>query len=370
MAGPYAYSLFKEEKHLSFVGNFCNELLVDSNFLFIYAGFVNQNFLTLNTKELDYLRKTLKHSVKENTRVIFDCSGEGICKPLLEVLHKIVDDNLDPSNVYYITSASNVMEIYERMSVKNRIHIRSIGVWESFMNDHLQYPKSYTVKEKEKVCICFNRVARPHRLALFGLMLERGLVEKSYYSYLHASHNSDNPLESYLKAIKSQFSDSSYKRVEKQIRLNKDKIPLMLNIPPDENATYIKDSDYDYFENSYFSLVTETLYNERDGSVFFSEKIFKPIGMKHPFILVNAPGSLKYLRDLGYRTFNNIIDETYDTINNPEERMLAIVAEVERLSKNTPEQWIDWQNQAKEIVEHNYRTLKSKTFKDFIYARS
>ena len=136
---------------------------------------------------------------------------------------------------------------------------------------------------------------------------------------------------------------------------------------------YVKADDDQYYQNSYFSLVTETFFfktiekNSKvvdENSVFFSEKIFKPIICKHPFIMMNRPYSLEYLRKIGYKTFAPFIDETYDTIEDDEDRLLAVVNEVERLSKMTDDEWIAWQENVRDIVEHNYKVITSKTILD------
>jgi hypothetical protein len=88
--------------------------------------------------------------------------------------------------------------------------------------------------------------------------------------------------------------------------------------------------------------------------VFLSEKIYKPLAYKHPFLLVGYPGTLNYLKKLGYRTFHPHINEHYDSIQDDLERMDAIVSEVERLCNQTPEQWQEWQYNVAPIVEHNF----------------
>ena len=75
--------------------------------------------------------------------------------------------------------------------------------------------------------------------------------------------------------------------------------------------------------------------------------------------MMNRPNSLEKLRELGYKTFHPYIDETYDTIENDQERMVAIVDEVERLNKLTDSEWLEWQNGIKDIVEHNHNLLKT-----------
>jgi hypothetical protein len=72
------------------------------------------------------------------------------------------------------------------------------------------------------------------------------------------------------------------------------------------------------------------------------------------------PGLLKYLRSTGYKTFHPYIDETYDTIDDDEIRYQMIVDEIKRLCNQTDEEWLAWQNNIKNIVEHNYDILKNR----------
>ena len=77
-----------------------------------------------------------------------------------------------------------------------------------------------------------------------------------------------------------------------------------------------------------------------------------------PFIIVGQPFSLRRLRDIGYRTFHSIWDESYDTIINPKERMSAIVDLV--LQLNSRKDFRDTIVSCREIVEHNFAMLKMR----------
>jgi hypothetical protein len=116
--------------------------------------------------------------------------------------------------------------------------------------------------------------------------------------------------------------------------------------------------------------VTETLFYKDKIDPFskiyeygtaFSEKIYKPIVVKHPFIIVSTPNFLKELRNLGFKTFAPYIDESYDTEHNDKKRLDMIVDEVYRLSRFADEQWIEWQINVKDIVEYNYNVYKNMT---------
>ena len=82
---------------------------------------------------------------------------------------------------------------------------------------------------------------------------------------------------------------------------------------------------------------------------------------KHPFILVSTAHSLTYLKKLGYKSFSPYINEHYDTIEDDEERMNAVWAEVERLCAFTDAEWLEWQKGIVDIVNYNYDVLTNKT---------
>lgn len=78
--------------------------------------------------------------------------------------------------------------------------------------------------------------------------------------------------------------------------------------------------------DSLWHIVTETVFYY--DKLHLTEKIFKPIVSKQPFMLLAAPGNLEYLRSYGFKTFDGIIDESYDRIQDPDARIDAVVAQL------------------------------------------
>lgn len=68
-----------------------------------------------------------------------------------------------------------------------------------------------------------------------------------------------------------------------------------------------------WYAETCFSLVSESFVKPE---LFISEKILKPLAYQHPMIVYGTPGSLAYIRDLGFETFGHCIDESYDTVPN------------------------------------------------------
>lgn len=94
------------------------------------------------------------------------------------------------------------------------------------------------------------------------------------------------------------------------------------------------------YSDSYASIVLETLYDaEQSGGAFITEKTFKAILNGHPFVIFGCPGTLATLRRLGYRTFDHVIDNSYDEIPDNTQRFRAAVAAVQHLSTQDPAVW-------------------------------
>jgi uncharacterized protein YaaR (DUF327 family) len=107
-------------------------------------------------------------------------------------------------------------------------------------------------------------------------------------------------------------------------------------------------------------VVLETLFD--DARIQLTEKILRPIACGHPFILASTPGSLQYLRNYGFQTFDGIIDESYDLVQDPVERLKAIAAAMTQISEWSPTQQRINQEKIKAIVQHNKQHFFSTVF--------
>jgi hypothetical protein len=190
------------------------------------------------------------------------------------------------------------------------------------------------------------------------------LVDTAYYSF---NIEPDN-----LNVLKND-SRGTFDEIIKI----ENKLPLTLNMTLERNNPVdVRLDDLLYFDNSYFSVVTETLFYNLDNrkpnelymnvidtypGVFFSEKIYKCLALKHPFVLVSTYGSLSELRKRGYKTFSPYIDESYDDIKDDDSRLTMITNEINRLCKLSPEDWIQFTSSIKEIVDHNFIHFSNTT---------
>jgi hypothetical protein len=110
------------------------------------------------------------------------------------------------------------------------------------------------------------------------------------------------------------------------------------------------------YDKSLYSIVAETTWHNH---WFFSEKTAKVLLAKRIFVFFGAANSLHVLRLMGFMTFDEIIDESYDTIEDEQQRFKAAFDQVQRLAEMPPQ--IVYQ-QAHRIVTHNQNHLRNRAY--------
>ena len=81
---------------------------------------------------------------------------------------------------------------------------------------------------------------------------------------------------------------------------------------------------------------------------------------RHPFVILSRPHTLKTLRHIGYKTFDGIINESYDNEENDITRMMMVVEETKRLCSLDEHQLNTFLMEARHIVDYNYNILREK----------
>jgi hypothetical protein len=107
---------------------------------------------------------------------------------------------------------------------------------------------------------------------------------------------------------------------------------------------------YDIYNNSWYTVVCETSYDH----CFFTEKTAKPILGKRLFVLIGAKHMIKNLQSLGYKTFSDIIDESYDEVDDNEIRWGMACHQIEELYARDP---IEVYSHIQDVLEHNYQLI-------------
>jgi hypothetical protein len=114
-----------------------------------------------------------------------------------------------------------------------------------------------------------------------------------------------------------------------------------------------------HYTNSYCNIVLETLYDTGEsGGVFLTEKTFKPIKHGQMFFVACPAGSLQVLRNLGYRVFDHMLDNSYDQELDHTQRWMALTRSIYFAQPELPKLF----EKCRADIEHNQQLFQaSKT---------
>ena len=117
--------------------------------------------------------------------------------------------------------------------------------------------------------------------------------------------------------------------------------------------------------DSLIYVPTETVYFGRRNHI--TEKTFKAIALEMPFVLVAPAGSLAYLREYGFKTFDSVFDESYDLETNDLLRVEKVTALLKSLDQMSTGQRLEIHQACLPIVEYNYNHFYRGGFADVLW---
>lgn len=115
------------------------------------------------------------------------------------------------------------------------------------------------------------------------------------------------------------------------------------------------------YNDSYYSVVAETTYFNHYSQ--FTEKVAKPIVAKRPFIAFCGQYYLKRLRSLGFKTFSDVVDESYDSEPNDQIRWNLAWQQIQNLCEQNPQEVYQ---SLKPILEHNQKHFLETEWHDVV----
>jgi hypothetical protein len=186
--------------------------------------------------------------------------------------------------------------------------------------------------------------SREYRLKFADLVLQAGL--ESHCSMTFASHDQGLYWRDH-EFVNPQFSPKN----------NLETLPSSV-----AQSWFSADYSTRDYKAAWWDVVLETIFD--DTRIHLTEKILRPIACAKPFILAAAPGSLATLRRYGFRTFSDVIDESYDLQYDSLKRMEKIIAVLQDIATWSVHAQNLAQQRIREITAHNQRRFFSQQFQD------
>jgi hypothetical protein len=268
------------------------------------------------------------------------------------------EDGIDPSMVTLVWGNSNSEELYikwcEHTNTEPKLTVVSNEMWCSItynmQTDYSQhYERNYTAdKPLDKLFTFFCRAHRNFRVDMVNALAEYDMLDDIEWSWHHG------------------FTDSALHPKLEHL------VPKKLDGDTSSSATANPGQEFfDCMDTTYFDLVPETFYYndeaqltpqdtlhaflaEHEGwwnTIFITEKTWRCMFNKRPFIIAGNKGTLAHLHSHGFKTFPHIFDESYDTLED-QYRLKHILSQINNIDKNVLHDKI-FSEETKEILEHN-----------------
>lgn len=184
--------------------------------------------------------------------------------------------------------------------------------------------------------------SREYRLKLLELMSQCDLIKQARITF----DSNDQGLH---------YSKHNYKNPRLAVTDSLEHVPTGF-------VSSCRSADYtvEHYQDCAIDLVLETLFD--DQRLHLTEKILRPIACGKPFIIAGTSGSLAYLQSYGFKTFSNLIDESYDTIADPVYRLQAIISVMKTISQLSKKHQQHLLTCMQEVCDYNQQHFFSDKF--------
>lgn len=304
-----------------------NDIISKDKF-YIFPIFYNH---TEKTNTLPNWRKEIKSYISRNINIFKKANVKVcLCDPYETSMHFIESVEILASlfdleflvitaNKKFYTNSKNVYVIYNDLWIEKFPPIENI----------LPY-------KPERLYINLNRQTRIHRCLLMDSLIENSLFEHGYNTW----GNLGNWFEEYKTKINP---NTKIDQVMYDILDVKDFVNVNPNyFVPVKQCT-----------RSFLFLNTET--NIDPNQLFFSEKVYKPIGIGMPFITLGNPGTLRDLQNRGFITFSDWFDESYDDNLDITKRVNIVIENIKKYAKYSSKDLKKIRLEMNEVLYYNLK---------------
>lgn len=266
----------------------------------------------------------------------------------------------DPSRIILWWGNANIKDLYRLWCEKNNpsklfkgVYYFPIWLWilQTNTDEVSKYFELSSEIKRDKLFTFFVGYEREHRIKTINFLHENNLLNQCEWTWVNSCTTG---LPQVLHDLIPKSAEGHKHFTEKTVCEN-----------PGEEF-------FKMYKNTYFDLVTETYYHNDFGeykkfddwweSVFFSEKIWRSIMNKRPFLLIGNKHSLRELHNLGFKTFPTMFDESYDSMGN-DDRIYHVLNQLKNITIDEVHDKV-YSKEVSEAVEHNYNLINSILFKE------
>ncbi len=342
----------------------------DNNFYPIWSG--SENYLDKSKVEL------INHG---KMKLLLISDGEALQEMTLNwVIGVIKKFKIDSKQVIFMSYELRSDETYKLLLKEfpkfREYPLSVIGMDTYCFEPHSNYGDLPLPTEDKKPYkyVCYNANGKEYRQFLVTELFRRGLDKYGLISLLYRYGSSSQILDNFTESLGFDTTKGYGKSVDEYAKTEMVKrVPLILDQTVEQVDAWDRPVDVNHIKNSYFNIVTESyMYNkslpQSHKTIFeMSEKTYKALNCQ-PFIHLGSYGVLKYLRSMGYQTFPELFDESYDDCINHTHRLLSVVDAIEKVCKMDNNEFHNiYCREVIPKVIHNRELIRSKEIKEKVW---
>lgn len=205
--------------------------------------------------------------------------------------------------------------------------------------------------------LCANYIWKSHRILLLMELAQRRLLDSSLYSFpsvppTRPCPEPDQIFDEYLGNAKIEIDWNRYYSPELVDQVKR-RLPLEIDrfgrdfTRHDHASPQLIES----FGRCLVSVVTESMFNEQ--TIHITEKTYRALSNFSPFVVVSVRHHLRSLREMGFKTFHDFWDESYDECLDPCERFERILGVIDYIASWDRAKVQDFKQRVWPILCHN-----------------
>lgn len=193
------------------------------------------------------------------------------------------------------------------------------------------------------------RRPRMHRMGLLFYMEYENILSEGDWSCLFPLEYRIDEINYIKNYYQLDFDDDIIKNLYQKLpyRLKSESSSTFNNI------SAWNDMQSNAYKDTYLYIGSETFAQVHGEYKAITEKILKPMVNYLPFVFAAYPGALRLLRDLGFKTFEPFIDESYDSEPDEGKRIHMLAKEIKRICSMSVEEMHNWYWDMEDILRHN-----------------
>ena len=259
-----------------------------------------------------------------------------------------------------------------RYSTANSIQIVTSNAVEYAWPNTVYQPPMHFVESTQQLD---GNTGKEHDAKTFGIFIGRSNAPRLYLSALASQYPT---LQTFHWRPNSVFHKSNLGLDKLADRYGAESLPLVAEFLQQAPITLDSISEYpilvnhhldiaEYYAKFFIEIVCETYFT---GSTFFcTEKIWRPIAMRTPFIVQGPQNFLHNLKTMGFKTFDRWWDEGYSE-DPADHQPIEISRVLEYLGSKTTQEIYAMYQEMNDILDHNYETLMGLALEDFLKVRN